>query len=200
VSAEGLPPLDPKRAKAFSDETRVRVLRYLSSHPLTSAPELSKKLRIPEDRLNYHLGVLLGCDCIEVAATRERHGKDTRLFSVKSGAIFSIDFFGSLAESEQEPINRSTFKTFASKVHSLLGGEPTDGDESATIALETLDLTDEHRHLAKETIRLTVIHLRQLGEMSRQVNIATAAPLEPVEFGIALLQTLQPDSEDQGAE
>lgn len=193
MSAEGLAPLDPKRIKAFGNGTRVRMLNYLNSHCVASAPELTRKLGIPESLVNYHLGVLLDCDCIELAVTRKRSGKHTRFFRVKPGIVVSTGSLSPLFSGEA--VNKRTLHAFGRKVSSALEGVEEEGSE-ATITLEAFALTEADQFVAHEALRLTVANLRLLAEQSRQMSIATDAPLTSVELGIAMIPASPPDSDD----
>jgi hypothetical protein len=195
MSAEGPPPLDPDRIKAFSHKTRIRILEYLGSHAVASVPELAKELRIREGRIDYHVRVLLECDYIEHAVTRKRNGKDTRFFGLKSGVGYSTLHLGSLFHAK--PVTRNTLHAFACKVNSALEAGVADDGANPTLALEALALTEPHRRTALEALRLTVANLRLLDEQSRQLNIATDAPLVSVELAIAMVPATPPGSQDR---
>ncbi len=184
---EGLPPLDPKRIKAFGDNTRVRILERLN-HRLASVPELAQDLRASQDLVNYHVRVLIECECVEVAATRGRNGQPIRFYTAKPGIVLPAPHLGPGCES-QAPVNESDLNTFAVNARSALG---TGGGAASTFAVETLTFTAPHRLTAHQALRLTVANLRGLHEQSRQLSIATDAELVPVEIGIAMFEAPGP--------
>jgi DNA-binding transcriptional ArsR family regulator len=197
MSAEGLPSLDSKRIKALGNETRVRILDCLKSHGVASAPELTRELSIRENLANYHLGVLLDCDCIEIAVTRKRSGKDTRFFRVKPGVAFPTMSLSPLFKEEE--VSRHALRAFGRKVSSVLEGTDEEGS-GTTIAFETFSLTEPDQFVAQEALRLTVANLRRLAEQSRQVSIATDAPLTSIELGIAMIPASPPNSDTRDVE
>lgn len=194
MSTEGPVPFDPKRIKAFKHKTRVEILEYLSSHRVASAPELAKALRIRQNRVSYHLDVLLECDCVKKTVTRKRNGRDVQFYAVKPDVIYPSPLPPLLG---QEPITRDKLRTFSCKMKSVLEASAADDHAATTFALETLVLTEPAKLVAQETIRITLASLRTLHEQCRVLHIATDAPLAPVEFGVALFPAAPPDSEDE---
>lgn len=182
--SEGLPPLDPKRLKALGDETRIRILQLLD-HRLSSAPELARELRLSQSLVNYHIQVLIECECVELATTRKRKGRDTNFYTAKAGVLLPA---GGL-EPDSEPVSEKAMRRFACRAISAL--EAGEGEDTmiSTFAIETLTLTAPHRLSANEALRLTVANLRVLHELSRQLNIATDIPVVPVEIAIAMFES-----------
>lgn len=186
--SEGLAPLDPKRVKAFADKTRVRILQLLD-HRVASVPELALELHISQGLANYHLKVLMECDCAEIAATRERGGRDTRFYTAKPSIAFPTSQLG--LPVEQEPVTKAAMRAFACKAGSALDAGAGNDDATSTFAVETLTLTAPHRLTANQALRLTVGNLRGLHERSRQLSIATDTRLIPIEVGIAMFEPLR---------
>jgi len=180
---EGLPPLDPKRLKALADETRIRILQILD-HRLSSAPELARELRLSQSLVNYHLQILIECECVELATTRKRNGRDTSFYTAKAGALLPA---GRL-EPDGEPVSEKAMRRFACRAISALETGAAEDSMVSTFAIETLTLTAPHRLSANEALRLTVANLRVLHELSRQLNIATDTPVVPVELAIAMFE------------
>jgi Bacterial regulatory protein, arsR family len=151
-------------------------------------PELAKAMQVSQSLINYHLRVLVKCECVEVAATRERHGRPTRFYTATPGIILSAPHL-ELARDAPPVMADSSLAAFAANACSALGA----GDSAATtFAVETLTLTAPHRLTAHQALRLTVANLRGLHEQSRQLNIATDALLVPIEVGIAMFEAPQP--------
>lgn len=184
---EGLPPLDPKRIKAFGDKTRVQILERLN-HRLASTPELATDLRISQNLVNYHVRVLIECECAEVAATRQRGGRPTRFYTAKPGIVLPVPHLEPARQS-QASVSESALASFAVNARSALDAG---GGGASTFAVETLTLTAPHRLTAHQALRLTVANLRGLHEQSRQLSIATDAELIPVEIGVAMFEAPGP--------
>jgi DNA-binding transcriptional ArsR family regulator len=183
VTTEGVPPVDPKRIRALGDKMRIGILQLLD-HRLASAAELAHDLRISQDLVNYHLEVLMKCDCIEVAAKRSRGGRNTRFYTAKAGIVWPSPELE--LPVEREPITKDIMRAFACKAGLALGAGASNDGATATFAVETLTLTEPHRLSAHQALRLTVANLRGLHEQSRQLSIATDTPLIPIEIGIAM--------------
>jgi DNA-binding transcriptional ArsR family regulator len=189
---EGLPPLGPKRIEAFADETRVEILQLLN-HRLASTSELARELRISESRVEYHVNVLIECDCIEVAATRKRDGRATPFYTAKPGTLLPPSPLKPLVE--QEPVTKAAMQAFACRAGSALDAGAANDTATSAFAVETLTLTAPHRLNAIHSLRLTVGSLRALHEQSRQLRIATDTQLIPVEVGIAMFEPLRSEDE-----
>lgn len=189
--SEGRPPLDPKRIEALAEETRVRILQSLN-HRLASASELARELGVPEDRVDRHVKVLIECDCIEVAATRERNGRATPFYTTKPGILLPLPPLEPPAE--QELVTKAAMRAFARKAGSALDAGVANDTTTSTFAVETLTLTASHQLSANHALRLTIGSLRVLHEQSRELRIATDTQLIPIEVGIAMFEPLRSDA------
>lgn len=181
--SEGLPPLDPKRIKALGDKTRVQILEQLN-HRLASVPELARDLRISQSLTNYHVQVLIECECVDLAVTRERCGRPTRFYTARPGIVLSAPHLEP-ARGSQAPVGQEALDSFAINARSALSARDS---AASTFAVETLTLTARHQLTAHQALRLTVANLRVLHEQSRHLSIATDAELIPVEIGIAMFE------------
>lgn len=164
---------------------RIQLLQLLD-HRVISASELAGELRVPENRVNYHLKVLIECECVEVALTRKHHGRKTRFYTAKPGVVYQPPRLE--PPIEREPVTQEAMRAFACKASVALDASPSQKDGSSTFALESLSFTAPHQESAHQAMRLMVANLRSLHEQSRQLSIATETPLIPLEIGIAMFR------------
>ncbi len=71
--ASELQSIDPRLAKALSNEVRARALDLLSAGPM-SPKEIAAELGLDVRGLAYHVRVLKKLGCIELVETRPRRG------------------------------------------------------------------------------------------------------------------------------
>src|SRR5262245_39515232 len=131
--SEGPAPLDPRRIKAFADKTRITILQRLD-HRLASAPELANELRIAQSLVNYHLEVLAECGCVEVAAVRKRHGRDTGFFTAKPGVLPPTSPIDAVIQAK--PTNKAAFRVFACRAELALDAGAAEDHATSTFAVE----------------------------------------------------------------
>lgn len=182
-----VPALGPHQVKAFSNETRLEMLRLLSGR-MVSTPELADEMHKSQSLVNYHLEVLVRSGCVDVAARRKRNGRPTQFYTAKRGALPS-SVPRAIAVRERT-VSRVDMEELARKAGSALDLRARD-DQASTFVVECLTLTAAHRVIANEALRLTVANLRVLHEQCRQLSIATDAPLSRVEMGVALFEPVK---------
>lgn len=71
--AQKLRSIDPRLAKALSNDVRARALDLLSTGPM-SPKSIAAELGLDVRRLAYHVRVLKKLGCIELIETRPRRG------------------------------------------------------------------------------------------------------------------------------
>jgi len=174
-----------KRARAFADVTRVKILQQLD-HRFASAPELASYLGLSQSLVEHHLKVLIECDCVQIAATRRRQGRDTNFYTAKPGTLFP----SAHGELEQRPITKAAARTFACNAGLALDASLDKDQATSTFAFEALALTAPHLLTARQSLRLTLANLRSLHEQSHQLNVATDTPLISIELGVAMFESL----------
>ena len=186
---ERLPPIDPKRSKALSDEVRIGILELLNRLVSASAPELADQSGLPLNVVSHHLRVLLECECVDVAASRKQGGSKLCFYKVRPGILARPSPFDSLIP--KRPVSDVAMEGLARNAASVLNTRKEQDDLTCTFAVETLTLTAAHRQSALEALRLAVTNLLQLQELSRQLSVATDAPLLSLELGVALFEPLE---------
>ena len=87
---------EPKAAKALVDPLRNRILAYLQEP--ASAAGLATKLKLPRQKVNYHLGELEKLGLVSLAEERKWGGLTERRFVASSSSYFvSSKVLGALA-------------------------------------------------------------------------------------------------------
>jgi DNA-binding transcriptional ArsR family regulator len=76
--------------KALSHELRFEILAILNERT-ASPPELARELGEDLDEVHYHVGVLLQCECIELAGARVVSGSVERFYRAIKRAMLSAE-------------------------------------------------------------------------------------------------------------
>jgi DNA-binding transcriptional ArsR family regulator len=189
---DDVPRLDTKTAKGFAHPIRVRLLKALN-HRHASVSELAKQLRLADGAVDYHIGVLRDCDCIQVATTRKRMGRDVKFYTAKPNIFYSAPHIE--AALMRTSASAAEFPGFLEKSQSAIDAGAVEPDGGGTFVVEALTLTEPHRRTAEEAIHLTVANLRTLHEQSRELNVAIDAPVCHIELGIAMFSAPEDEGE-----
>ena len=83
--------IDIEKARLFSDETRVRILKLLAEHGELTNSQLSDMLGVGESTVFYHLKLLKDGGIVKLSRTeREPHGIIMRYYKLRSALLPAV--------------------------------------------------------------------------------------------------------------
>lgn len=83
--------IDIEKARLFSDETRVRLLKLLAEHGELTNSQLSEMLGVGESTVFYHLKLLRDGGIVKLSRTeREHHGIIMRYYKLRSALLPAV--------------------------------------------------------------------------------------------------------------